>query len=293
MSLPTGLRYRGEGLSFENNSMHKRSCQKDSDVYSIHLMLQLTRIVLIIGNAVESMAIERNTSTITQLTPTGSIDRDQPMKSTETEPWKQYLQAAENVHTLVCNSSPDHVQLVNPFVASTIWLAAAILLAYRFLGTHDDDKNKELIESNFNLLRTNFTQFVDFWGISSAFLNKLSHLQVKLERLVQARGNGVDARGGVMPQVNTEPGRMSDVRVPSQNQEQERRVQEWPLGGTSTNPTMDLDMGNDLTFGTFDETIEGAPVESGSQSLLYSGIGYDWELQNFLDDMFATQLMSS
>jgi hypothetical protein len=73
----------------------------------------------------------------------------------------RYIEAADAVLMIVTRSTDDHIKYVNPFLSSTIWLAAAVQLVYKFfapLGT-----NTRLTESKSEVLRLNYTQFVEYW----------------------------------------------------------------------------------------------------------------------------------
>jgi hypothetical protein len=91
------------------------------------------------------------------------------------------MQAAESIVILINRSADSHIKYVNPFVASTVWLAAAIQLVFRAFcppGTC-----KSLVDSNFKVLRLNYCQFIDQWKTSKALQMNLDLLDAQLRHL--------------------------------------------------------------------------------------------------------------
>jgi hypothetical protein len=92
----------------------------------------------------------------------------------------RYIEAADAVLMIVTRSTDDHIKYINFFLSSTIWLAAAVQLVYKFfapLGT-----NTRLTESKSEVLRLNYTQFVEYWRTSVSLQKNLESLENALER---------------------------------------------------------------------------------------------------------------
>ena len=95
--------------------------------------------------------------------------------------WKSYLNAADSMLTVVSNSSIDRIKHVNPFLACTVWVAAAVQLVHRVFGPLGT--NRRLLQSNFDRLRSKYTQYVTYWQTPTTLLEKLNILGPLLERL--------------------------------------------------------------------------------------------------------------
>jgi hypothetical protein len=105
--------------------------------------------------------------------------------SPDMEALSRYSDAADKVLLIVNNAAEEHIQHVNPFLASTIWLAAAVQLVCKVFtppGT-----NKTLIESNFEVLRLNYKQYVDYWKASTSLQRNLDCLAEQLQRFCSPR----------------------------------------------------------------------------------------------------------
>jgi hypothetical protein len=67
---------------------------------------------------------------------------------------------------------------VNPFLANTIWIAAAAQITCRIFGPANI--NHQVAMTNFELLRGNFNRHVEFWGVSEILKDKLEGLEARL-----------------------------------------------------------------------------------------------------------------
>jgi hypothetical protein len=92
--------------------------------------------------------------------------------------WHHYLAAASEIVTLARSCSPRHVNYVNPFLASTVWIAAAAQIVSKHTGQHLIDRR--VAESNFDLLQTNLNAFVSTWGTPNALQQTLVTLESRL-----------------------------------------------------------------------------------------------------------------
>jgi hypothetical protein len=171
MALPLNLTYRGEFLTFRASkyAAAKTSRQNDSDKYSIHIMKQLSRFMVYHHRVFRS--VPRDTGTVL---PKG--------KSPNQGAWSRYLDAADDILAIIRNSSSDHIQYVNPYLASTIWLAAAAQVASRTFGPVV--ANPKTVEANLDLLRLTFNRFVSFWNLSDILLERLNNLEARLQSLL-------------------------------------------------------------------------------------------------------------
>jgi hypothetical protein len=99
----------------------------------------------------------------------------------------QYFKAADDVVTVVNTSNENHFRYVNPFLANTIWLAAAVQLLHKNMIS--DNSEAELITSKFEVLCMTYDQFVDFWEMSPTPGQTLQMLQSHLKSIRASSGN--------------------------------------------------------------------------------------------------------
>ncbi|PVH75865.1 hypothetical protein DL98DRAFT_391249, partial [Cadophora sp. DSE1049] len=174
-ALPPDLIYRGEFLRFTSGSL-----QANSAKHGIHIMTQLSRFMINHFQVFDSTSRqlgERSSSTSTSssaLTP-----HDQAA-------WNHYLNAATSIVALIRNCPPTHIQHANPFLASTIWLAAAAQVVSKSFG--DKLVDPRVADSNLDVLQMNLNAFVDFWGVSDTLRVKLGTLESKLKAFAEGRG---------------------------------------------------------------------------------------------------------
>jgi hypothetical protein len=167
-ALPGHLMYQGEFLSFANST--STTLQNDSAKHSIHIMTQLSRFMIDHYQVFDSTSRRLGSSTSRQHPEITPLDHSA---------WNHYLAAASEIVTLVRNCSRRHVSFVNPFLASTIWLAAAAQVVSKSFGPALVDSR--FAESNLDLLRMNLDAFVSTWGVSTALQQKLTTLEAKLK----------------------------------------------------------------------------------------------------------------
>ena len=195
IALPRCLAYKDEYLSFSSSGRSPAfsSLQNDSAIHGIHVMTQLTCFKIYhheFFNAASRealMALDQRQSNDQRgigqvshgLHP--KADSFSAVSTPNSSAWKRYLDAADNILTIVSNSSIDHIKHVNPFLACTIWIAAAVLLVHRVFGP--PGTNRRLLQSNFDRLRSNYTQYVTYWQTPTILLEKLNILGPRLERL--------------------------------------------------------------------------------------------------------------
>lgn len=170
-ALPPRLAYQGEYLPF-SKSPGGESLQLDNAKYSIHIMTQLSRFMINHYQVFDSTS--RQLGLVN-----GSSNQSAPAVNQSV--WNHYLAAASEIVTLVRSCSPRHINYVNPFLASTVWLAAAAQIVSKHIGPHLIDRR--VAESNLDLLQTNLNAFVSIWGVSSALQQKLATLETRLESI--------------------------------------------------------------------------------------------------------------
>ncbi|KKA22697.1 Fungal specific transcription factor [Rasamsonia emersonii CBS 393.64] len=175
--LPESLVYQGEYLDFgsiadvENRRLH-------SAKYSIYLTIQLARFMIYhhyaFGEIVSGTIFsgKRNASE-----PGWSpSDRETPVSC---QGLQNCLQAADDIWSLTTRCSEDHVKHVNPFLASTVWLAAALQVLRIVFGNEED---RDEAKSKCETLRATCERYTEFWHTPLALLDNLDSLEGRLFR---------------------------------------------------------------------------------------------------------------
>ena len=90
----------------------------------------------------------------------------------------QYFEAADEILSIVHRSSNDHIQHINAFLASTIWLASAVQLVRKEFGPLGT--NRSLVKSKFEVLNMTCKSWISFWGIQAAMQQNLETLEAQL-----------------------------------------------------------------------------------------------------------------
>ncbi|KAK5467898.1 hypothetical protein LTS15_000871 [Exophiala xenobiotica] len=173
MTLPRSLRYRHQNLSFGSRELDPQSAQtcrlQHSDVYSIHCMVQLTKLMI------SKYYLFNNDL--------GALSKKDPRRSTAmTQALERYSEASDEIVSLVGRSYEEHYKFVNPFVANTIWLAGAVQLLYRELASLDKS-DRDFTNSKLELLSVTYNRFVRHWNMSSTLQKNLEVVQSEISNL--------------------------------------------------------------------------------------------------------------
>jgi len=223
-SLPDGLAYHGETLSFGSGEAENSvgsPYQADADKYAIHLMIQLCWFMIhhhkICARAPwlngDSRGQTQTSSSVSCPHPrsqpasnNGDRNRNQnhnnhsnsnhnPFSNEENEEaiWTNYLAPSNRICQIIRNSPPLHHRHVNPFLSNTLWFAAATQCAGKVFGPESVSFNKRVAASNLLLLKMVFEKFIGFWGGAENLLGRLDRLELGLVGLM--RGDNGDVSG--------------------------------------------------------------------------------------------------
>ncbi|KIX94526.1 uncharacterized protein Z520_09912 [Fonsecaea multimorphosa CBS 102226] len=198
MALPEELKYHGQHLNFGGLDLQRPGAVAQrlahSFIYSIYLMTQLTKLMILKYHVFRSgmkWTLLRDCKTSGHRAaglddPVGS-----PYRSASAEPQHllQYFEAADNVISMIRSSAEDHYKHINPFLASTAWLAGAVQLLRRS-RLSDDDPDRDLVTSNFELVRLAYEKNVKFWNVSQVPLRNWEALESGLESIKSNPGDG-------------------------------------------------------------------------------------------------------
>lgn len=172
LALPSVLRYRNQYLSFEGRQPRQINGlrQQHSGIYNIHVMTQLANLMT---NHYDMFAeTARGVST-------RKSQSDGGKATTHSMSMQQYFEAADEILKIVHRSGDDHIQYINAFLTSTIWLASAVQLVRKEFGP--PSTNKVLIKSRFEVLHMTYKKCVSFWDIQTAMQQNLEMLESQLE----------------------------------------------------------------------------------------------------------------
>jgi Fungal specific transcription factor domain len=178
ISLPPELSYSGESLDFRTkySARDLNIRQYHADKYSFHLMVQLSRFMIhhhkILAQA-PWLAKE--------------FSDDSPAHPQQASPigpseWSNYINAADEIVTLIRNCSKEHYKYANPFLMNTIWFAGAAQCAIKVFGPSSFDKR--VTESNLALLRLTIDRYIAFWQSAETLSAKLGRMEAGLKSLM-------------------------------------------------------------------------------------------------------------
>ena len=186
-ALPLELAFKHNYLAFSGHrpSNGLAMCYTDSARYSIHMMIQLSRLMLhrheVFWHAYRILKSVENDQAKEHLPGHERRPSDADSTMSELRAWNHYLDAANNIVSVVRSSSQNHVQHVNPCLANTIWLAAAAQVLCTVFGPEQIDRR--VAESNLDLLRSTFKLHVAFWDLDPTLQERLDSLETSLQGL--------------------------------------------------------------------------------------------------------------
>jgi hypothetical protein len=196
IALPPSLAFKQNFLSFNPHTPTPTSglalCAADCARYSIHMMLQLSRLMIHRHEVFwHAHRILRSPSSPSSPTPADTT-------MSELRAWNHYLDAAASIINLLRSSSQSHVHHVNPMLANTIWLAAAAQVLCTVFGP-EQGTDRRVAESNLDLLRGTFRLYASFWDIDPSLQERLGGLEQSLMGLKGRRDReGEKRREGLM-----------------------------------------------------------------------------------------------
>jgi len=200
MVLPATLKYRGQYLTFEAQNSRQPGASSPrhlhSSIYGIYLMSQLAKIMIYKYQVFDTCTAGLPTSPRDENAIQNSADSYAPVKS-ENNALTQYFKAADDVLGVLNTSSEDHFQYVNPFLANTVWLAAAVQLLHKNMLSEKSEE--ELVISKFEVLCTTYNQFVTYWDMSTTPRQNL----VILENHLKTFAHGQEDVGSQQPLPDT------------------------------------------------------------------------------------------
>ena len=92
---------------------------------------------------------------------------------------RHYTEPAANILGIINCSSPDHIRYVNPFVASTVWLAAAVQIVQGNIG--NTSKGDAIQDSKVEILRLTHEKHVNVWDTPRTLLEGVDALDARIK----------------------------------------------------------------------------------------------------------------
>ncbi|RFU25152.1 hypothetical protein B7463_g11187, partial [Scytalidium lignicola] len=194
LALPTSLRYRHQYLGFDVRKPGQTASlrQLHCGLYNIHVMTQLAKLMIyryevFSGTTRAGFSTSQTNSRGANMANTGNDGTNitSTMNGAQSLAISQYFEAADEILTIVHRCCDDHIQWINAFLASTIWLASAVQLVRKEFGP--SGTNRALVKSKFEVLYMTYKKCVLFWNIQTALQQNLESLESHLERF---RANG-------------------------------------------------------------------------------------------------------
>ncbi|KAJ5481191.1 hypothetical protein N7475_000003 [Penicillium sp. IBT 31633x] len=171
LALPDQLNYHDEYLSFGEPLQGQLESQRQQhcSIYNIFVMTQLARLMIHRSDALRPQS-RRSDFNGSQY----SDDFD-----CESLAQRQYYEAADRILRIVSQSCEEHIQHINPFLSSTIWLASAVQLVRKHFT--QAPSTRALIKSRFDVLYLTYRRCIDFWDTQTALQRNLESLEEQLE----------------------------------------------------------------------------------------------------------------
>jgi hypothetical protein len=204
LALPDSLKYHNEPLRFTSVSSDQipTSFLLHHAKYSIFVMAELTKFMI-----AHYHTFYKDEKITRPLQSNGHVDLVEANREPGTllmcttrkpnmDGLMQYVEASNNIVMLLNRCSSTHIRYVNPFLATTIWLAATVQLLNKKFGPPGG--SRELAEAKFHALRLTYKQFVRFWNTPAGLLLSLDSLEERFDHLLGAgRASGsVDKNSG-------------------------------------------------------------------------------------------------
>ncbi|KAI3540937.1 hypothetical protein CSPX01_07841 [Colletotrichum filicis] len=189
--LPRSLTYQGAQLDFKSTGTSSSSdCpqlpserRSNASQHAIYLMIQLARFMIYHHFAFNEILLGTIFSETDSPPSFGwtSSSKDEKERLSNSEGLRNCLEASDDIHSIVSRSSETHIQWTNPFLASTVWLAASLQVLRKVFAPSTCNEASEM---KIKELRAVCQKYTDFWGTPESLLQNLDSLE---ERLAQKK----------------------------------------------------------------------------------------------------------
>lgn len=199
MALPKQFRYEDQYLSFTSRDPTNlvATRQLHSAIYSIHVTTQLARFMIFhhdaYGGAVQDLHLSGTAKTRTHNPASPESGPVSLHLGPTRKGMRQYMEAADELLSIVSRSSVDHVCYVNPSLASTICYGAVVHLSWRVLAS--PNLNQDVMDSKFEVLQMCLDAYTAFWDSTNALHENLQSLEEKLTKFKACRNQRIASAG--------------------------------------------------------------------------------------------------
>ncbi|KAE9578583.1 hypothetical protein CGMCC3_g5526 [Colletotrichum fructicola] len=186
-ALPGRLSYQGGYLSFgdvpsaDNPAQPRSEPREDSAQHAVFLMSQLARFMIYHHLAFGEILLGTIFSESGGSPSFGwsATPRSERERLSNSEGLRNCLEASDNIYAVISRSSERHVEWTNPFLASTVWLAASLqILRKVFAPATRGDLSEQ--ESKIDVLSGVCQRYTDFWDTPRSLLQNLDTLEDRL-----------------------------------------------------------------------------------------------------------------
>ncbi|KEF57228.1 uncharacterized protein A1O9_07418 [Exophiala aquamarina CBS 119918] len=179
-NLSNSLLYQGERLDFGCDEaglvLDIDRAKLHSTKYSIYVTIQLARFMIYhhyaFGEIISGTIFSEKHKAEKQLHSSSGRGPSQ-----NTQGLQNCLQVADDMCALIERCAKDHVRYVNPFHASTVWLAASLQVLRDIFSTGEDMSQTK---AKCDTLRSTCGVFTEFWQTPLALLENLDSLASRL-----------------------------------------------------------------------------------------------------------------
>lgn len=207
MALPHHLAYRNQYLSFDSAAISGPSGslrQLHSGIHNIFMMIQLARIMIL---RYDLFSPHPHPPPLGSDGQPGSSDAPREgsstLHNTDSPSVRQFFQAADNILIIVSHCSENHIQHINPFLPSIIWLASAVQLVRKYCGPRAT--SRDLIQSRLDVLKMTYNRCASFWGARTAMGQNLEMLEGQLEAHYRQEPQELAERPPAMRETSNNP----------------------------------------------------------------------------------------
>lgn len=180
--LPQKLAFNGQYLDFGTHTLgvnrNSPTIQRQSLIYQIALLPEIARMFTLRLCLLD--AYKRKLMGVSQ------EDSAQESKYRDhlSQKVRQCYQAADAIFNVVTNCHTSHHQYVNPYITHASWLAATVQLLHEELS--EDESQKKLARSKFEILKATNDRFIQFWEMSTVAKHNLDDLDTRLKQFCAA-----------------------------------------------------------------------------------------------------------
>ena len=190
--IPDKLKFTGQYLDFGTQSMGYQSTRSTphnhSAIYLITMLSQGPNMI-----ALRAYVFEAYMRKLIRLAEGGTEETNASIPEEMMSKIGQCFKAADAVLNVHANCHDSYYKYITPYVAAVTWGAATVQLLRHEL--EEDESQKMVIRSKFEVLRATHNQFIQYWGMSQVPRQSLDTLEQRLAQFAVASRDLVVNRG--------------------------------------------------------------------------------------------------